>query len=120
MKPFFLDVFAGAAGVTRALERRKLGCYSFDVLQGESGDVLRPAVQKRLLKMVSGGSCVGIMAAPPCTTFSLARQPPVRDKQNLYGKKDLGEKERAQVQQANQIVAFTFRLLETASRFGVP
>ena len=41
---FFLDLFAGEAGVSRALGREGFQSYAYDVLYGPEGDLSRARV----------------------------------------------------------------------------
>ena len=44
MGDFYIELFSGAEEWSRALRRRGRKVYSFDILQGEKGDLLRKGV----------------------------------------------------------------------------
>eukprot|EP00959_Pyramimonas_sp_CCMP1952_P037125 776850-Pyramimonas_sp.AAC.1 len=55
------------------MRRRRCKVYSFDILQGPEGNLLRPGVMRRVLRLVRAGHCLGVLAGVPCATFSIAR-----------------------------------------------
>ena len=69
---YFLDLFAGEAGVSRALDREGYKCFSYDVIYGPDGDLTKPHVQKRVKFAILSGNVIGVMLAPPCSSFSTA------------------------------------------------
>ena len=73
LKPFYIDLLAGSQGITKAFRRRGLRCDPFDLNQGVNGVLLNRGVYRRILKLIRPGSCRGIFAAPPCTTYNSDR-----------------------------------------------
>ena len=55
-----------------------MGVKCFDLRHDPSGDVSRRAVLGRIVRLLRSGNCRGVWQAPPCTTFSTARHPPLR------------------------------------------
>ena len=61
---YFLDLFAGEAGVARALDREGFQCFSYDVIYGPDGDLTKPHVQKRVKFAILSGNVLGVMRPP--------------------------------------------------------
>eukprot|EP00974_Lingulodinium_polyedra_P062860 6068391-Lingulodinium_polyedra.AAC.1 len=64
---------------------------------GPEGDLLRGKVLRRLRRLIRTGNCLGILAAPPCTTYSIARRPALRSRQWPEGRPGLVGKDREAV-----------------------
>ena len=94
--------------------------FSFDLNQGVAGDISRKAVLGRILRLLASGQCRGILAAPPCTTYSTARNPPLRTWCRPRGRRDLAGRELQQVLAANTLVDHLGVILERAQLLGVP
>ena len=56
---------------------------------------------------------------PPCSSFSVARTPPVRTSVFIHGLPDLSEKDRAKVREGNALCYFSCRCLEAATSAGI-
>ena len=104
MKPFYIDLFAGSQGITKAFRRRGLRCYPLDLNQGLKGDLLNRGVYRRILKLIRSGSCRGIFAAPPCTTYSSARHPALRTRRRFRGLQGIVGDAARQVHTANMLM----------------
>ena len=89
---------------------------------GADGDILSDDVHNRLLQRVSRGEFLAIVAAPPCSTFSVTRHfaadgskddgpPVVRDRKNIRGLPNVPAKHLRELRQANAVVARMTALL---------
>ena len=85
------------------------------VLDATWGNVLSPQAQKFWLAQISKGAVHGMIAGPPCETWSVARQRyyqtltgprPVRDLESLWGLKSLSLSEALQVLTADKLLTF--------------
>ena len=96
---------------------------------GADGDILSDDVHNRLLQRVSRGEFLAIVAAPPCSTFSVTRHfaadgskddgpPVVRDRNNIRGLPNVPTKHLRELRQANAIVARMTALLTAAFAAG--
>ena len=96
---------------------------------GADGDILNDDVHNRLLQRVSRGEFLAIIAAPPCSTFSVTRHfaaggskddgpPVVRDRANIRGIPNVPAKHLRELRQANAIVARMTALLTAAFAAG--
>ena len=72
---YFLDLFAGEAGVSRALDREGFKCFSYDVIYGPDGDLTKPHVQKRVKFAILSGKVMGVMLAPPLLLLQHGDEP---------------------------------------------
>ena len=96
---------------------------------GADGDILNDDVHNRLLQRVSRGEFLAIVAAPPCSTFSVTRHfaadgskddgpPVVRDRNNIRGLPNVPTKHLRELRQANAVVARMTALLTAAFAAG--
>ena len=113
LRPFFLEIFAGDEGISRSLRGRGLAAKAFDLRQGIAGDLSRRAVVRRIVRLLRSGCCRGVWFAPPCTTFSSARYPPLRSHGRPRGLqvKLLSDKDRQQLFDANCLIDNTLTLI---------
>ena len=104
-------------------------CYWITTGGGADGDILNDDVHNRLLQRVSRGEFLAILAAPPCTTFSVTRHfaadgskddgpPVVRDRANIRGLPNVTAKHLRELRQANAVVARMTALLTAAFAAG--
>eukprot|EP00959_Pyramimonas_sp_CCMP1952_P017079 362654-Pyramimonas_sp.AAC.1 len=80
-----IEVFSGCGAFSKAARRRGVEAFPFDVLQGAAGDVTRRPVQRRIRRLLAHPRCLGILLAPPCTTYSNARRPMIRSREFIEG-----------------------------------
>jgi len=114
--------------------------YGFDVEMldndpvtggGSEGDILNDDVHNRLLQRASRGEFLTIIAAPPCSTFSISRHfegkgstssdggpPLVRTRTHIRGLPSVPPKHRRELSQANAIVARLAAILMAAFTAG--
>ena len=115
-------MFSGCEAWSKELRRRGYGVYSFDILQGPDGDVLRKPVQSRIRRMLSSGSCLGLLAGVPCTSFSIAagRFRPLRSKTCPMGLPDLPERLQEKVVLGNELLRVSLSFFRYCKRYSVP
>ena len=96
---------------------------------GNTADLLRDEVYEPLRERVARGEFAVIVAAPPCSTFSISRffespdskdggPPPVRNRSNIEGLRFVPTSHRPELERANNIVARMAALLMYANRAG--
>ena len=97
---------------------------------GESThNILKDEFYTQLLRRTESGEFLAIVAAPPCSTFSVARHfkssdpakpgpPPVRDRKNPRGIPGLDQLHAEEVKRANMIIARTCNILTAATNAG--
>lgn len=89
----FIEVFAGAAKVTSAVQR--LGIPTGPPIElsfSEEYNVEECHVVSWLTYLLSNRLILGIMVEPPCTTFSIIRRPALRSRDAPYGHNPAEEK----------------------------
>ena len=108
----FLDLYSGAAGVARSISRRyNVWVLSFEYEHSSSEDLLVPATQALLRKMIQLGCFLGAGAAPECGSFSRAVTPAVRSRDEPEGKPDLTASMAEKVRIGNLHAAFTLMVV---------
>ena len=96
---------------------------------GDSADdLLRDDFYETLLRRCHAGEFFAVFAAPPCSTFSVARfftadngkpgAPPVRDRKHILGLPDVPKGHATELAKANRIVKRTVALLLAAHSAG--
>ena len=88
---FALEVFAGSARITQALQREGLPAYAIDTCLFPSHNVLSPSVENKIKFWIVSQRIFFIWFGMPCTTFSKARKHdglgpgPLRSSEYLWG-----------------------------------
>eukprot|EP00438_Fugacium_kawagutii_P021420 Skav230559 [mRNA] locus=scaffold7717:17184:43069:- [translate_table: standard] len=92
-------------------------------------DMMRPDSQRFWHRLLADGLFVGLLMAPPCETWSVARwlsklrndhgPVPLRDANNLWGYKHLTVRQLHQVRVANALLHVSLLFAATATRVGV-
>ena len=123
---FFLEIFAGSARLTAALRGVGLLAYAVDICLYDSHNVLDPSIERRIFSWIVSGRVSLVWAGMPSTTFSRARKhdglgpAPLRKDGFLWGIPWLTRKNRAKVQDGNNVLAFLLRLLYICHDSQVP
>ena len=122
----FLELFAGAAGVSQQLRAKGFAVMSFDTKAGPEYDVLRKAVEKLTLGWMSSGCVAGIWLGTPCTSWSRARHglpgtswQPLRSPEALDGLPHLEGIDFAKIQHGNITFRFSLRIIRAAALRGI-
>jgi hypothetical protein len=116
-----LVLFAGpdrAGSLPRYLREQGHVVVTFERLDGSLQDLSVPALQHELLGRVQGGEFDAVFAAPPCASFSVALDVPLRSRLEPEGLSTLGADDRAYVETQNALVAFTARVCRAADVAG--
>ena len=96
---------------------------------GESADITKEAVYDKLRERIVCGEYAAIIAAPPCSTFSISRffkssssadggPPPVRTRTEIEGCRFLPSKHRPELVRANDVINKMCALLHLAHHAG--
>eukprot|EP00435_Cladocopium_sp_Y103_P072170 s444_g39.t1 len=140
-KPYFLDIFCGTAGVTASLKRLGAEAIGIDHVLHKARmkapavklDLTLPSSQQMVEDEIRSGRVSGVMLAPPCGTFSKARNiplrdrngrkmrgpPPLRSHQYPQGIPGLTGVNRTRVKQANKLYAFCRRIMELCEELNI-
>ena len=117
---FFIELYSGSEVWADEMRRRGFRVYSFDVLQGDGGDLLRPSVKRRVLRMLSSGMCLGVLAGVPCTSFTRAHRHPIRSACRPHGIAGLSERDQDKVTKGNQLFRNAVDFFRCCRRYRVP
>ncbi|CAK0886249.1 unnamed protein product, partial [Prorocentrum cordatum] len=117
-------VFAGTAGVSRALARLGVPTLVYEIFDGPGADVSQRAVQDLILELVRSGSILFVWIGLPCATYSRARAGgagpgPVRSTARPLGLDGLSAKDVQKIADANALTRFTIRLLKCCRQHNV-
>ena len=127
---FFVEVFAGKAGLSRRVRRRRkiavlppIEIELSDEVQGKA-DILDPMVRRKLVAWMKAGVVQFVHFGTPCTSFSIARRndggpPPVRDRDNLYGFEKLEGYEKDLVATGTKLMQITAELCQLCSQLNI-
>ena len=94
---------------------------------GEADNLLNDQLYSSLLARVKASEFLAIIAAPPCSTFSISRfikaqdgrgAPRVRSRKHIRGLPDVSPKHRRELRNANDLVTRTVALLAAAQLVG--
>ena len=82
----FIEVFAGAARVTKCMGDLGVSCGPpLDLSFSSEYNLKSTHVLEWLFHLIEEGSLKGLMIEPPCTTFSIMRRPALRDASHPFG-----------------------------------
>lgn len=123
---FCLEIFAGTARITSALQRVGILTYPIDIDIFPSHNVLDPTVAHTILNWISGNRVKLVWLGMPCTTFSRARRDdgvgplPLRDSGHLWGLPYLKRHDLAKLVDGNRLFQFTMKVLHLCQQHSVP
>ena len=121
-------MFSGSGRLSLALVNADIRAVVFDVMEGPEGDLLMPAVRRRLFRLIRHERCLGIWFGFPCGTFSRARRGKAgmpgalrgEEGRALYGLPNLSEKDALKVKIANELLQHMRAFCLYAYRRRVP
>ena len=121
--PFYIELFAGSECVAGELRKMGATVYTFDVLQGPAGDLLRRAVRRRIYRLLRSGMCLGVMAGVPCTSFSRARgggDRAIRSMEHPEGRPGMSDKVQRQLDEGNRLLQISCSVFTLCWKLDVP
>ena len=92
---------------------------AWDVEKGPEFDVLVTENLERLLRMLKTGWFWWVHVAPPCATFSRARQPPLRSFDHVWGLPDRNPKDQAKIDEGNALALIAVEVIKICIRLGI-
>ena len=123
---FCLEIFAGCARITTALQKRGFNAYTVDTCIFPSHNVLCHEVEQSIQHFIKSGRVELIWLGMPCTTFSRARRydgigpGPLRTPEHIWGLPSLSASDQRKLRQGNQLFLFTLRILDLCFQYKVP
>ena len=73
VRGYFIDLFSGTGGVSRAIHSLGFEAKQRDILHGPLRDLTDTSVVNRIQREIKRNRVKGVMMAPVCTSFSRAR-----------------------------------------------
>ena len=117
-RPVALELFSGSGRLSEALKLLGWETREYDLSISSEHDLLRPALQRMIIASISRGEVSYVHLGPPCSSFSVARTPPVRNRLHPYGVPELGEKDREKLRAGNALALFSLRVMKTCLPLG--
>ena len=116
----FLDLFSGERGVAKSLaEECCTWSLCFDLADGPDQDLDDPALRKRLEDLIKLGCFIGMGGGPVCASFSFAVRPPVRSREEPYGKASASLKMQEKTRRGNDMAIWFFSLMNLSLELGL-
>lgn len=125
-KRFALELFAGTARITSALQDEGIHTYAIDTCISSSHNVLDMKVANHIFNIIASGVVLLVWLGMPCTTFSRARRHdglgpgPLRDSCNLWGLPHLKLHDQKKLNEGNKLFWFTRHILRLCVLHRVP
>lgn len=119
---YLADFFAGTGGVSRAARSLGFSTREWELLHGPDHDLTKPLVQFKIKHDIEKGILLAAMLAPPCSSFSQARNRTmvVRDRLHPWGLDDLPLHEREKVEVGNACFRATFKIIKWLDKHHIP
>lgn len=116
-----LDLFSGHAGVAAAARSMGRNACGLDLRRGPDQDVCSVENRKRIRYLMKAGLVSGIALAPPCSSFSMARNRyPVRSQLKPWGLDELSSTDRWKVRTGNRCLRTCLQIVKWSALFGIP
>ena len=106
-----LELFSGSGRLAGALRRRGWEVTELDLSLSADHDLLRPALQRKILASVKRGETQYVHLGPPCSSFSVARTPPVRNRKYPYGVPKLSPLDTEKLTAGNALALFNLPVI---------
>ena len=118
----YLELFSGSERLAHELRKAGEACVAVDNKTGAHHDLCSKKVRDYLKGCIKAGLVKGVWIAFPCASWSNARRPMIRDKQNLWGLPSamLHAGNPARVKQGNRTLRVALELARACLRHGVP
>ena len=121
---YFLDLFSGKGGVSAAWRRLGFRSFEFELQHGPASDLTSRSVLGRVLQSIRKGEVLGAMLAPPCSSFSVARDRTVviRTAEAPWGLPShfLSAKDQVRVATGNRCMRSALRILKVLDQLRLP
>ena len=121
---YVADFFAGVGGVAKACRRLGFAAKEWEISRGSQFDLTSRGVQKKIKKDINARLVIAAMLAPPCGTFSVAR-----DRTTVIRSKDfpwglpadlLSPKDYVKVQTGNSCFQAALRIIHWLDQHRIP
>ena len=119
-RAIFLELFAGDGGIGRVMKSRGFAVLSLDIRNHALQDHLCPTFQSVVKGWLRGGVVGAIWLGTPCTTWSIARRPAIRDSNNLMGLPGLTDSQTLKLNIGNDTYLFSTQVIRLDLRHNTP
>jgi len=116
----FLELFSGVGRVAAALRHHDAPALEFEINKGAVFDVCNRHVLKVLCSWIVHGKVNGIWFGTPCTTWSIACKPAVRDLEHIWGRPNLPAHRLPSLELGNKTLQATCRLIKLCILHLIP
>ncbi|CAE7336322.1 unnamed protein product, partial [Symbiodinium sp. CCMP2456] len=121
---YLMDLFAGSGGVAKAVRKLGFTAKEWDLLWGAKFDLVKPEVLKRVRSDIRSGYVLGAMLAPPCLSFSAARDraSAIRTAEYPWGVPDfyLKQKDRNSLHEGNRLFESVIQVIRWLDDLSLP
>lgn len=119
---YVADLFAGSGGVSRAIRNMGFSAREWELPKGDDHDLTKPAVVFKLQEDIRHKKIIAVMMAPPCSSFSRARDRTkvIRSPQFPFGVPGLSEQDAAKVNLGNACFATCVKLIRLLNKYDIP
>ena len=116
------DLFSGHGGVSRTVLRLGFAARQWEIELGPQGDLTSRKVRAHIKRDIRRGKVLSAMVAPPCTTFSVARDRTavIRTRRRPWGLSQVSAKDRAKLLEGNRCMRAAIDLIKYLHRYGIP
>ena len=121
---YVMDLFSGSGGVSRAVRSLGFSAKEWDLLWGARFDLVKPHVISRVRSEIRSGYVLGAMLAPPCLSFSAARDrtSAIRTAEYPWGVPAFGlqQKDLESLHEGNKIFECVIQVLRWLDELSLP
>ena len=121
---YFADFFSGKGGVAKAARCLGYVAREWELSNGPSFDLTNSRVQRRIRQDIQQGLVLAAMLAPPCSSFSIARDRTAVIRNKLYPwglpKAFLSEADCVRVQTGNKCFKAALSIIRLLDQHSVP
>jgi hypothetical protein len=119
---YIADCFAGCGIVSNKVRLAGFQAREWELLNSPDHDLCQAAVRAPIKTDLMNGRCRGVMLAPPCSSWSVARDRtyPIRDRERPMGIPHLKEADQLKIDIGNKTMHAAVELAECAHANGVP
>ena len=116
------DVFSGSGRVSRSVRAAGFSSREWEILKGPDGDLTRPSVLQSIKFDIDKKRLVAAMLAPPCSSFSVARDRTmvIRNKEYPWGIPELPQHEQQKIDIGNACIKSALKIISWLDDSGLP
>ncbi len=119
---YVADYFSGSGRVARAVRQLGFSTREWELSHGDQFDLTHPCVLRKVKQDIDKHKVIAAMLAPPCSSFSPARDRTsvIRTKDYPWGLPGLSEKENEAVRLGNRCMRAALRIIRWLDFWKIP